>query len=185
MRMGKRIRILASLLALLPLCAAGADPTPLETRPWRIEGFIGANGAVRFDLETSVLPFDVEDVQVRRNTDPATVRGLRVGMYNVLCNTAFSLTISHDKLTHATQGGAQVDYRLDVFFASAGGSLFKTVYDGQPATITQEDLGQPEPPYSIIDKAFYVSMNATDEEIEALPAGRYSSTITFEFVVGD
>lgn len=174
--------ILILFVILMAVSSLPATSTASSPYSWLVVGYIGTNASMRVTLNTDLLPFDVESNEAKKNTDTANVRGIHAGNYSLFCNNSFSLKVYHDYLVHSTDTSSYVDYRLDLFYSDSG--QFKTAYhstaDSGFITITSSDLGS-VPPFAITNKAFYVSMNASANEISELTAGTYSSTIVFVF----
>ena len=123
--------ILAILLVVPPVFAA----TYSSAFRQQVFGFIGRELIPSVELDTTVLPFDIESSVVALNPSSAYVQGLRIGAYSITAHSAFSLTISHTDLvcTNPSQGTnlpTSLDYRLDVFCvdntANPVGQTFKS-----------------------------------------------------------
>jgi len=177
-------RILILLLISISLCFPLMAGTYSEAHGQYLMGYV--NSSTQFDVELfeDVLPFNLEETLVKQNNDLSVVLGLRVGVYTLVVNTNnYSLTVTHDKLVKdgtVSQGPTNsVDYRFDLFYTDLlEVERFKTCFYDDSIVLTQDDG------ISMTNKSFYVSINATDAEIDLLEGGNYSSTISFNFEVG-
>ena len=176
-------KILMSLLILIslmfPLMADYSQP-----HGQYLMGYVSSSTQFDVEIFESILPFNLEEDLVQKNSDLNSVVGLRFGSYNLIVNTNnYTLTVSHDKLVKegtVIQGPTNsVDYRLDMFYIDElEVERFKTCFFDDSIVLTQEDGN------TMTNKSFYVSMNATEGEIDLLESGNYSSTISFNFEAG-
>ena len=193
--------ILAILLVVSPAFAATSYSSAFRQQ---VIGYIGQELIPSVELDTTVLPFDIESTVVEQNLSASIVKGLRIGTYSIRANSTFSLTITHTMLhcTNPSQGTnlpIDVDYRLDVFCVdnssqNAPNTFKSCTAEGTnliPATsisIGPNDatrIGQaPNYIYHITNFSMYVSMVNTAEELAGIEPGIYTSTITFVLTAG-
>lgn len=193
--------ILAALLAVPSVFAATSYSSAFRQQ---VIGFIGQELVPSVELDTSVLPFDIESSVVALNPSTSVVNGLRIGTYSIRANSNFNLTITHDNLTctNPTQGTnltTTIDYRLDVFCvdntknppankfksctASGTNLIPSTSISIGPDDVTK--IGQaPNYIYLITNFSLYVSMVNDAAYLAEIEPGIYSSTITFILTAG-
>ena len=193
--------ILAVLLSVTPVFAATSYSSAFRQQ---VMGYIGQELIPSVDLDTTVLPFDIESSVVELNSSPSIVKGLRIGTYSIRANSNFSLTISHTMLrcTNPSQGTnlpTEVDYRLDIFCVdnsreNAPNTFKSCTAEGSdviPATsisIGPNDVTKvgeaPNYIYLITNLSMYVSMVNDANYLAGIEPGIYSSTITFVLTAG-
>ena len=177
-------KVLILLLTFIYLCLPLIAGTYSEAHGQYLMGYVNSSTQFTVELFEDVLPFNLEENLVKKNNNPNSVLGLRVGVYTLIVNTNnYSLTVTHDKLVKdgtVNQGSTNsVDYRLDLFYTDLlDVERFKTCFCDDSFVLTQDDG------ISMTNKSFYVSMDATEAEIDLLEGGNYSSTISFNFEVG-
>ncbi|MBR6086067.1 MAG: hypothetical protein IKP61_10730 [Spirochaetales bacterium] len=193
--------ILATLLAVPSVFAATSYSSAFRQQ---VIGYIGQELVPSVELDTSVLPFDIESSVVALNPSTSVVNGLRIGTYSIRANSNFNLTITHDNLTctNPTQGTnltTTIDYRLDVFCvdntknppankfksctASGTNLIPSTSISIGPDDVTK--IGQaPNYIYLITNFSLYVSMVNDAAYLAEIEPGIYSSTITFILTAG-
>lgn len=193
--------ILAGLLVVFPVFAV---PSYSSAFRQQVIGYIGQELVPSVDLDTTVLPFDIESSNVELNQSASIVKGLRIGTYSIRANASFSLIISHTMLrcTNPSDGTnlpTEIDYRLDVFCVdnshddapnkfkscTAEGSALipSTSISIGPDDVTQ--IGQaPNFIYLITNLSMYVSMVDDATYLAGIEPGIYSSTITFVLTAG-
>ena len=201
----KRAKVfLLTMVALLFVSPVFAATSYSSAYRQQVIGYIGQELIPSVDLDTTVLPFDIESSVVELNSSPSIVKGLRIGTYSIRANSNFSLTISHTMLrcTNPSQGTnlpTEVDYRLDIFCvdnssANAPNKFKSCTAEGSnviPATsvsIGPDDvtrIGQsPNYIYLITNMSMYVSMVDDATYLAGIEPGIYSSTITFVLTAG-
>ena len=193
--------MLAILLVIPPVFAATSYSSAFRQQ---VIGYIGQELVPSVELDTTVLPFDIESSVVALNPSSSIVSGLRIGTYSIRANSNFTLTITHDNLvcTNPSQGTnltTSIDYRLDVFCVdntkNPAGSTFKSctasgtnLISATSITLGPNDatkIGQdPNYIYLITNLSLYVSMVNDAAYLAAIEPGIYSSTITFVLTAG-
>ena len=193
--------IMVALLFVSPVFAATSYSSAFRQQ---VMGYIGQELIPSVDLDTTVLPFDIESSVVELNSSPSIVKGLRIGTYSIRANSNFSLTISHTMLrcTNPSQGTnlpTEVDYRLDIFCVdnsreNAPNTFKSCTAEGSdviPATsisIGPNDVTKvgeaPNYIYLITNLSMYVSMVNDANYLAGIEPGIYSSTITFVLTAG-
>ncbi|GEM_PF-1903386 len=193
--------ILAALLAVPSVFAATSYSSAFRQQ---VIGYIGQELVPSVELDTSVLPFDIESSVVALNPSANLVNGLRIGTYSIRANSNFNLLITHDNLVcmNPSQGTSlvtSIDYRLDVFCvdnnqnppantfksctASGSNVIPATSISIGPNDVTK--IGQaPNYIYLISNLSLYVSMVNDAAYLAEIEPGIYSSTITFILTAG-
>ena len=117
-----RAKIILIITVVMLLIAPTVAAATVYSSAYRqqVLGYIGQELVPSVNLDTTVLPFDIESSTVELNPSPSIVKGLRIGSYAIRANSNFQLTITHTKLTcmnpsNGTNLPTEVDYRLDVF----------------------------------------------------------------------
>lgn len=181
--MRKAILILLMTIVSISIFAARTVSAPY---PQVINGFINAKNYLDFELDHTVLPFNLLSETVAKPGDNvdltalANVRGLRIGYMSFWSNQdTFTLTITHDKLkSDSASDNSELDYCLYVFYTD--NVSFVSCLSGQTASITKNNFPANTEMYYADNQSMYVLMNETAETIEAAGDGTYSSTITIE-----
>lgn len=175
----KQRKIIAFIIILFlsASLASAAESAPYQHK---LLGYYRVVCSLVAEMDSSVLPFDIEGSLVAKNNNYQTsVSGLRVGSYSLITNSSsFTLTVSHDKLEN---GGAMADYRLYLYYPkTAGSSEFVSCRADETVSFTSADAIplQGNEIYQFIDQSIYVSMEETAATLAALPSGTYTSTIT-------
>ena len=202
-----RAKIILIITVVMLLIAPTVAAATVYSSAYRqqVLGYIGQELVPSVNLDTTVLPFDIESSTVELNPSPSIVKGLRIGSYAIRANSNFQLTITHTKLTcmnpsNGTNLPTEVDYRLDVFCVdnsnpSSPKNTFKSctasgsdVIQSTAVIIGTEDVtkvGQaPNYIYLITNLSLYVSMVDTASYLAGIEPGIYSSTITFLLSAG-
>ena len=202
MKKAKFILIITAILLMVPPVFAATTYSSAFRQ--QVMGYIGQELIPSVDLDTTVLPFDIESSVVELNSSPSSVKGLRIGTYSIRANSNFSLTISHTMLrcTNPSQGTnlpTEVDYRLDVFCVdnsreNAPNKFKSCTAEGTdviPATLISigpDDVTKvgeaPNYIYLITNLSMYVSMVNDANYLAGIEPGIYSSTITFVLTAG-
>ena len=203
MKRAKIILLLLTVLLIVPPVFAVASFS--STYRQQVLGYIGQELVPSVNLDTTVLPFDIESSVVELNPSPSIVKGLRIGTYAIRANSNFLLTITHTKLScmdpsNGTNLPTEVDYRLDVFCVdnsdpNSPKNTFKScttsptdVIQNTSISIGPDDVtkvGQaPNFIYLINNLSLYVSMVDSADYLAGIEPGIYSSTITFVLLAG-
>ena len=192
------------LFVLLFIPPAFAAASYSSSYPHRVIGYVGQELVPSVELDTSVLPFDIESSVVAFNPSASVVNGLRIGTYSIRANSIFTLTITHSKMqctnpSIGTNLPTEIDYRLDVFCVdnttSSPKNTFKSctneptsVVSSTSVVIGPDDVSHvgtaPNYIYLINNLSLYVSMVNTPAELAGIEPGIYSSTITFVLLAG-
>lgn len=203
MNRSKIVLLFLAILLIVPSVFA-ADPVYSSAFRQQVFGFIGQELVPSVELDTAVLPFDIESSVVEKNPSDSYVKGLRIGAYSIRANSTFTLTISHTNLvcTNPSQGTnlpTSIDYRLDVFCVDNTedpvGQTFKScttygtdIIPDTSITLRPDDstkIGQaPNYIYLISNLSLYVSMVNDASYLAGIEPGIYSSTITFVLTAG-
>lgn len=201
-----RIKIVSMIIAILLVSFSVFAATSYSSSfPQAVMGYVGQELVPSVELDTSVLPFDIESSVVEMNPSTSIVKGLRIGSYSIRANSNFTMTITHSKLhcTNPSQGTnlpTEIDYRLDVFCVdntnpNSPRNTFKsctnagtTVIPNTFITLGPDDVSRvgtaPNYIYLINNLSLYVSMVNSAEELAGIEPGVYSSTITFVLLAG-
>lgn len=176
----KQRKIIAFVIVLFFLSVPFVSAAESAPYPHRVLGYYRVVCSLVAEIDSSVLPFDIEGSLVAKNDNYQTsVSGLRVGSYSLITNSSsFTLTVSHDKLGN---GSSLADYRLYLYYPkTASSSDFVSCKANETASYTSADVIplQGNEIYQFIDQSIYVSMEETAATLAALPPGIYTSTIT-------
>ena len=176
----KQRKIIAFIIILLFLSVSFVSAVESAPYSHRVLGYYRVVCSLVAEMDSSVLPFDIEGSLVAKNNDYQTsVSGLRVGSYSLITNSSsFTLSVTHDKLEN---GSSMADYRLYLYYPkTASSSDFVSCKANETVSFTSDDAIQLQGDeiYQFIDQSIYVSMEETAATLAALPSGIYTSTIT-------
>ena len=188
----KRVITLFVLIILFSVFAYAATTT-FEPYSHYMLGYVDSAVEFSVTIDESVLPFDLEGSPADYDsTWNSYIRGLQIGTYSLVANTAFNLTIEHTKLILTGSDGEtnnnSIDYVLYVVERFNPGVYYKCFNSNSsnnpnstPNKITISRAANASGICEIINQGLFVMLYAPNNSyISALNSGSYESTITFK-----